>query len=405
MRSVDSRARRTAAPPAPRASLDFRALFEQELPYVSSTLRRLGVGDSERDDVAHEVFLRIHDRLGDYDPSRPLRPWIFGFAFRCAAEHRRLARHRLELVGLPADPVDPQPPPDEAAAVRDERDLVNRALDSVAIERRAVLLLHDVEGASAPEIASVLGIPLNTVYSRLRVARQELSAAVRRLQQGRGELSPVMLLPALLGAAGDGEEGVRRGWLAALFAAHPLSTAAAALAIGMAVGAGGYAALVHPERSGPPARTVAVEREAAHVAPSAAESAAPLIEEPAPAPPQTPAPSALATGAATAALAAGPAPAASAPDRDGALAAEQRLLDQARLALSQGDPAAAGALLDRHARLFPRALLAEEREALAIEVLAASGRLDEARAAVGRFRSRYPNSLFTSALRSAAGEP
>jgi RNA polymerase sigma-70 factor (ECF subfamily) len=391
---------------------DFRALFEQEFGYVSNTLRRLGVAESERDDVAHEVFLRVHERFGEYDPSRPLRPWIFAFAFRCAAEHRRLARHRLELVGLPADPVDPQPPPDEVAAVQDERDLVTRALDCVAMERRAVLLLHDVEGASAPEISEVLGIPLNTVYSRLRVARQELSVAVRRLQgqQGSGsELNPVMLLPALFGAGADGAAAARRGWIAMLFAAHPVASAAAALAVGVAVGATGYATLVRTERAAPEVRTVYVEREPARAASSPAASAAEAVAAAAPAS----ATSALASSKAPPAVACTPAVAAPASatapsfvaDRDGSLAAEQRLLDQARSALSQGDPSAAGALLERHARVFPHALLVEEREALSIEVLAASGQLDDARAAIERFRSRYPNSLFTSALRSAAGGP
>jgi RNA polymerase sigma-70 factor (ECF subfamily) len=175
------------ASPARAAHVDFRAVFDREFAFVWNTLRRLGVREADREDLTHEVFLRVFHRLAHFDPSRPLRPWLFGFAYRCAADHRRLAHHRREHVGLEVEPIDERPSPGEAALGRDMRDLVARALAELALERRAVLLLHDVEGASAPEIAAALGIPINTVYSRLRAARQEFSDAVRRLQRLQGE--------------------------------------------------------------------------------------------------------------------------------------------------------------------------------------------------------------------------
>src|SRR6185437_13908682 len=71
----------------------FRTLFEAELDYVFATLRRLGVAPRDLEDVTHEVFLRVHARWDEYDPARPVRPWIFAFAFRLASDYRRLARH------------------------------------------------------------------------------------------------------------------------------------------------------------------------------------------------------------------------------------------------------------------------------------------------------------------------
>ena len=76
--------------------VSFEALFESELSYVCRTLRRLGVKEADLDDLAQEVFITVHRHLHEYDSSRPLKPWLFSFAFGTAANYRRLARHRAE---------------------------------------------------------------------------------------------------------------------------------------------------------------------------------------------------------------------------------------------------------------------------------------------------------------------
>src|SRR5580658_6150682 len=79
--------------------VSFRAVFDAECGYVWTTLRRLGVADRDVEDVAHETFLRVAVHLPEYDPSRPLRAWLFVFIMRMARDYRRLARHRREAVG------------------------------------------------------------------------------------------------------------------------------------------------------------------------------------------------------------------------------------------------------------------------------------------------------------------
>jgi RNA polymerase sigma-70 factor (ECF subfamily) len=66
-------------------------------------------------------------------------------------------------------------------------DLGYRALDELDLAQRAVFVMHDLDGVAIPEIASMLGIPLNTAYSRLRLARTAFDRAVRRLRAKRGE--------------------------------------------------------------------------------------------------------------------------------------------------------------------------------------------------------------------------
>jgi RNA polymerase sigma-70 factor, ECF subfamily len=161
-------------------SRQFRDLFDAEFGFVCRALQRLGVRSGDVPDVAQELFLTVHRALPAFDVARPVRPWLCGFSVRFAANYRRLGR----LADLPPDVLERQsvPPSNDVEA----RDLVLKMLDQLDFDRRTVIVMHDMEGFAAPEIAEGLGIPLNTVYSRLRLAREELRAVARRLQpEGR----------------------------------------------------------------------------------------------------------------------------------------------------------------------------------------------------------------------------
>ena len=162
------------------------AIFDENFDYVWHTLRRLGIRYVDLEDLAQEVFLRVHAKLADYDPTRPMRAWLFGFAYRVAADHRRLARHRFEVGGPVAEPVDPSHLVDERLEVEEERALLLAALDSMELGERAILVMHDIDDIPVPEIAKELGVPVNTAYSRLRLAREELMITVKRMRNRRG---------------------------------------------------------------------------------------------------------------------------------------------------------------------------------------------------------------------------
>jgi RNA polymerase sigma-70 factor (ECF subfamily) len=169
---------------AGEAPPDLRRLFVAHGGYVANSLRRLGIAHEDVEDVLHEVFLQVHRHLHEYDPARPARPWLFAFAFRTAAGHRRRAHRVRERPGVGAEAVDPAPRPDEQVAAAQDRKLVLDALEDLPIERRAVFVLVEIDGVSTQDVAVALSIPLNTVYSRLRVARQEFADAVRRRRPG-----------------------------------------------------------------------------------------------------------------------------------------------------------------------------------------------------------------------------
>jgi RNA polymerase sigma-70 factor (ECF subfamily) len=165
-------------------SPSFRDMFDAELGFVGNVLRRFGIAERDLEDVAHEVFVVVHRRIVDYDPSRPLRPWLFAIAFRCASDYRRRAHRTYEtLTDQEVERADPAKRADESLIDHQERRLARRALLGVPEERRAVVVLHDLEDVPMAEIAHALGIPLKTAYSRLRVGREELVAAARRLRK------------------------------------------------------------------------------------------------------------------------------------------------------------------------------------------------------------------------------
>lgn len=164
------------------AGPSFPELFEAHSAYIWTTLRRLGVRPSDLEDLTHDVFVQVFRQLERYDPSRPIKPWLFGFAFRIASKHRRRGPHRLEVVTELVEAVDPSPSPVEQLIATERRDLAWAALDTLELNRRAVFILHEIDGCSVPEIAETLAVPLATAYSRLRLAREDFVRATRRLR-------------------------------------------------------------------------------------------------------------------------------------------------------------------------------------------------------------------------------
>jgi len=173
---------------APQAAMpdEFTAIFTQHFRYLWCTLRRLGVTEGDLEDIAHDVWLRVHMQLAEHDPATPLRPWLFRIALGTASNYRRLARHRVNASVHPDDLRDPAPRADEHLMTSESSALVQRALQQVPLAQRAVLVLHDMDETPVPEIATALGIGLNTAYSRLRLGREAFRRALEQVMNRGG---------------------------------------------------------------------------------------------------------------------------------------------------------------------------------------------------------------------------
>jgi RNA polymerase sigma-70 factor, ECF subfamily len=162
----------------------FRLLYDAHVAFVWRNLRRLGVMDRDVDDKCQEVFVVAHRRFAEFaDRGHGPRAWLFQIVLRVAADARRhRRRHPVDPDGGAAEERQSIEPPQATAVARKQAlDLLDRALASIDMGRRAVLVLHEIEQMTAPDIARTLELPLNTVYSRLRVARVELDAELARL--------------------------------------------------------------------------------------------------------------------------------------------------------------------------------------------------------------------------------
>jgi RNA polymerase sigma-70 factor (ECF subfamily) len=173
----------TVAPSPPEVATASECVeaFGAEYDYVCRVLRRFHVRDADVEDVAQEVFLVVWRRWREYDPARPLRPWLAGISFRVAYNQRSRAGREVPEPWLD-ETADPDADPEKGLAQADMRDVIRRALDGISEKPRSVLVLHDVDEISMRDIAALLAVPLHTAYSRLRVGRRQLLASLRRLQ-------------------------------------------------------------------------------------------------------------------------------------------------------------------------------------------------------------------------------
>lgn len=147
-----------------------------EFDYVWRSLLRLGVPMRDAEDLAQEVFVVVHRRLAEFDPKRPLRPWLFGICANVARGHRKKAATRKERLGEVCE----QGRASEDVARLEAAQLIWRALESVEENRREALILFELDGTPMEEVAAALGIPVSTAYARVRKGREELRLALKR---------------------------------------------------------------------------------------------------------------------------------------------------------------------------------------------------------------------------------
>ena len=206
-RSRDSREMATHTLPRPAFASAFREessafavpsvadVYAAHFKYVWRCLRSLGVPDAALDDAAQEVFLVVQRKLATFDGACDTKTWLYAIVLRIARRSRaeaaryaqRFASH--DASHEPGTDDDGIAPSSIAADLRHEVEknerlaLAQRALAKLDDAKREVFVFACIEGMSAPEIATLVGVPLNTVYSRLRAAKQAFAEAVASLSR------------------------------------------------------------------------------------------------------------------------------------------------------------------------------------------------------------------------------
>lgn len=155
-------------------ALVFADVYAAHFAFVYRVVARLSAG-ADVEDLVQEVFVVVHRRLPEFRGDARLTTWLFRIAYRTVGAHvrrERLRRRLRELLNLSATPAA-----ETTSDALDRSRRVRAALDRLSYAERSALVLFEVEGQGAAELAEAFGVPLGTMYRRLHDARRRFRAA------------------------------------------------------------------------------------------------------------------------------------------------------------------------------------------------------------------------------------
>jgi RNA polymerase sigma-70 factor (ECF subfamily) len=175
---------RTTRPTAAQVER-FHVLYREHFDFVFRNLRRLGVPSAQLDDAVQDAFLVALRHIDKYEAGSHGKAWLFAIALRVARNYRRTQQRKSSgLVPLQedgtADRSGEAEPFDQIAKAEAAR-VLHAFLDSIDEDKRTAFIMMELEQMSAPEIAAALDVNLNTVYARVRAARQAFGRAIEKL--------------------------------------------------------------------------------------------------------------------------------------------------------------------------------------------------------------------------------
>ena len=154
------------------------ALFDRYEPSLRRFLSRLGAAEADVDDLVQATFLEALHAAPRFDPTFPVKAWLYGLASILVRRHRRsLARAAQRLLrwtnlGVFESPRTPAAELAHAQALR----RFQAAFERLSTKKRDAFVLVVLEGLSGDEAARALGVPVNTLWTRLHHARRDLRA-------------------------------------------------------------------------------------------------------------------------------------------------------------------------------------------------------------------------------------
>ncbi len=165
------------------AVLSFDTIYERYFDFVWAMARRFGIAPEAMDDVVQEVFMVVHAKLHTLERPESARSWLYGIVRRTASGHRRKRGgdrlvNGFDVEDLPA--LDGMLSPADLAEQNDKVRRLCLLLESIEPVKREIFVMAELEEFTCPEIAEALDVPVNTVYSRLRHAREAFEVALAR---------------------------------------------------------------------------------------------------------------------------------------------------------------------------------------------------------------------------------
>jgi len=176
---VDELVRRSRA--GDRAA--FTQLYREHRQSIARLVFRMTGRSNEIEDTVQEVFLQAYRSLGDFRGQSKFSTWLHRVAVNVVLMARRAQRNRPSVIDLPLETErspDSRLLPDEDASRLRRVAAFRSLLEKIPEKKRVVYILHDIEGLSPTEIATIVDAPVLTVRTRLFYARRELIKLMRR---------------------------------------------------------------------------------------------------------------------------------------------------------------------------------------------------------------------------------
>lgn len=159
----------------------FTQLFRKHRSAVAAIAYRMLGPNADLEDVVQEVFLQVHRSLPDFRGQAKFSTWLHRVAVNVVLMTRRRARSRPTYTSEEAARHEPAdvPTPDQDVGRARRIEAFQRLLEKLSDKKRAVFVLHEIEGMPPEEIAAIVDCPVLTVRTRLFYARKELAQLMR----------------------------------------------------------------------------------------------------------------------------------------------------------------------------------------------------------------------------------
>ena len=175
----------TAANQAKEAIVDLSAAFQDHGRFIARSILRLTGDGPHVEDILQETFIIAHRKRETFESRSTLRTWLYGIASNLCLHHRRsLARELNALEKAAKEPTESRGSPETAVEAAQNKALVEAAMQAIPFKQREVFMLYEIDGMDGPSIAQLIDVPLNTVWSRLRLGREAFAKEVRRRRAG-----------------------------------------------------------------------------------------------------------------------------------------------------------------------------------------------------------------------------
>lgn len=168
----------------------FRVLVERHHRGVYAMICRFVHNPADADDLAQQAFLSAFDALGSFDVEQRFSTWLYRIAINLAKDHLK-SKKRTETA-LPDGEVREAafsghvPAADAVVSGRERQALLQRALETLSVEDREILVLKDLEELPFEEIKRLTGRPVTALKIRAVRARARLRAALEKLAPREG---------------------------------------------------------------------------------------------------------------------------------------------------------------------------------------------------------------------------